>query len=390
MEKAQSLPLVEKFLDTKHKMLYLSGVLTVIFLLLDFYINNFDVPPSVSLLPIVFGVGMAPYFIYQFIEYSKAKAIEDKFPEFLRNLAEAQKAGLTITAGIHQAKDVDYGALTPEIQHMDAQLSWGVPFPKVIKNFSDRMKDSPIIKRSMMVVMEAFSAGGDIAQAMDATASNTILVKQLEYERQSKLFQQVVVMYVIYFIFIGMLIALQQILGPLYLIQLTNTQQGTSFLGGGGVSQQLGPSYYRTMFLHMVIIQAVFSGLLAGQLGEGKAIAGLKHSIVMLLLGISIFYIAIPESSMMIDVVEPGLPVPPGAIYKLTGGAYYSDGQPLQGAVVEIEFDGALYTTTSRTNGQFEYKLKMPAEKGKYKVTVLVKGPNNKKQQVIKEIQVEK
>ncbi len=384
-----SSPLVEKALDAKHRMLYASSVLTVVLLFLDFYVNNFDVPSSVSFLPFVFGLGMGPFFVFQFMEYSHAKAMEDRFPEFLRNLAEAQKAGLTISSAIHQAKDADYGALTPEIKRMDAQLSWGIPFPKVIKNFSEKMKDSPIIKRSMMVVLEAFSAGGDIAQAMDATASNTILVKQLEYERQSKLFQQVVVMYVIYFIFIGMLMALQQILGPLYLMQFTNTQQGTSFLGGSG-GQQMGPSYYRTMFLHMVIIQAVFSGLLAGQLGEGKAIAGLKHSMIMLLLGVAIFFVAIPESAIMIDVTEPGLPVPPGTIYKLTGGAYYSDGQPLSGAVVEIEFDGALYTTTSRTNGQFEYKLKMPSEKGKYPVKILVKAPNNKKEQVTKEIQVEK
>jgi flagellar protein FlaJ len=41
----------------------------------------------------------------------------------------------------------------------------------------------------------------------------------------------------------------------------------------------------RKLFFHMSIIQALFSGLVAGKMGEGTISAGLKHSVVMLIAG---------------------------------------------------------------------------------------------------------
>ena len=42
---------------------------------------------------------------------------------------------------------------------------------------------------------------------------------------------------------------------------------------------------YKTLFLHMTMIEGLFSGLVAGKMGEGKAKAGLKHSTVMVFIG---------------------------------------------------------------------------------------------------------
>jgi flagellar protein FlaJ len=47
---------------------------------------------------------------------------------------------------------------------------------------------------------------------------------------------------------------------------------------GGGQDMDL----YRRLFSHAAMIQAFFSGLVAGQMGEGNAIAGLKYSLIML------------------------------------------------------------------------------------------------------------
>jgi flagellar protein FlaJ len=38
------------------------------------------------------------------------------------------------------------------------------------------------------------------------------------------------------------------------------------------------------LFAHAAMIQGIFSGLVAGQMGEGSAIAGLKYSAIMLLI----------------------------------------------------------------------------------------------------------
>jgi flagellar protein FlaJ len=39
------------------------------------------------------------------------------------------------------------------------------------------------------------------------------------------------------------------------------------------------------IFFHLSLIQGFFGGLVAGKMGEGSISAGLKHSLVMMLLG---------------------------------------------------------------------------------------------------------
>jgi len=46
--------------------------------------------------------------------------------------------------------------------------------------------------------------------------------------------------------------------------------------------------YYYALFLLMAIVQGIFSGLVAGQIGEGSVTAGLKHSSIMTISGFSI------------------------------------------------------------------------------------------------------
>lgn len=361
---------IGKVTDTRHKMMYFSGILVLALLFLDFYANGFDVPTSVQYLPFVFGIGAAPYLFFQYYDFKRTKAIEDKFPDLLRSLAEAQRSGITIIEAIHQARDVDYGALSPEIQKMSAQLSWGIPFPKVIRMFEDRMTHSEFIKRTVTIVMEAYESGGDIAEAMGSVASNAVLVKDLEAERESKLAQQVLVMYVIFFIFLGMVIVLQKILAPLFTMNISSGGGGLFGSGGGSVAQQFGPSYYRKMFFSMVIIQAVFNGLLAGQLGEGKVVAGIKHAAVMLITGVAIFLVALPAQALLLDLNDAGIPIKPGGFYNVQGTAFYADGTPALGGRIIMLIDSVRYETVVGDNGQVEYKLRMPALPGKYKLDV--------------------
>jgi len=47
--------------------------------------------------------------------------------------------------------------------------------------------------------------------------------------------------------------------------------------------------YYVSLFFYVLIIQGICSGLIAGQLGENSAVAGAKHSIIMVSVAVFIF-----------------------------------------------------------------------------------------------------
>jgi flagellar protein FlaJ len=51
------------------------------------------------------------------------------------------------------------------------------------------------------------------------------------------------------------------------------------------VTPTLAPADLQRTFFHMTIVQGFFGGLVAGKMGEGSISAGLKHSLIMMILG---------------------------------------------------------------------------------------------------------
>jgi flagellar protein FlaJ len=47
----------------------------------------------------------------------------------------------------------------------------------------------------------------------------------------------------------------------------------------------VSPMDLKRTFLHLTLVQGFFGGLVAGKMGEGSISAGLKHCLVMMLLG---------------------------------------------------------------------------------------------------------
>jgi len=258
-------------------------------------------------------IGVVPFVFATYFEYKKIKAMEDELPVFLLDLSEAQKTGMTLVEGMKNLAKIDYGNLTPEVKKINDQLSWGFPLQEVLGNAAQRLSKSKLIDRTLRIINEAYTSGGDIARTMEATASDIIAVKEAEKERKAVTNQHVFVMYGIYFIFIGIVIGLAQTLIPI--LEL-NTE--SSLIGGAFGFQDPcnlckdNPSilcinctvlqttctlfslkggarcYYNALFLMMAIIQGIFSGLVAGQIGEGNIIAGVKHSVIMTSGGFSI------------------------------------------------------------------------------------------------------
>ena len=110
------------------------------------------------------------------------------------------------------------------------------------------------------------------------------------------------IMYAIYFIFIGIVIGLSTVLIPLMNMDVETGGTGSiiSFKDPcDGCNEGLycincsvfsffcemfaieTSCYYYALFMMMAIVQGIFSGLVAGQIGEGSVIAGIKHSMIM-------------------------------------------------------------------------------------------------------------
>lgn len=228
----------------------------------------------------------APVMYIKYTEYVRKKAMEDKFPEFLRDVVEGTRAGMSLPQAIKNTQTGSYGPLDQKIEKMNAQLDWGIPFEKVLRTFG-KDTGSPIIKRSVDTIIQAYSSGGNIQEVLDSVGDNIRTIEELKEERESQLYGEMITGYIVFFIFIGILVALTEFLLP----NLASAQQslgggGFSVLGNsGGGNLQENISLYNQWFSRLVYIQAFFSGLIIGKLAEGELRAGFKHMAILFAAG---------------------------------------------------------------------------------------------------------
>lgn len=279
-----------------------------------FFHNDAGVLGNIVLISMI--VGVMPFVLLSYVEYHGIKSAEEQLPLFLRDLAESQKSGMNLPQALQIAVKTDYGVLSKEVKKMNDQLSWGIPLQEVLNRFSQRMHRSNLIGRAIRIINEAYSSGGNITDTMEATAVDVTLIKDAEKERRSLMTQHVTMMYAIYFIFLVIVLVLTKILLPM--LQIGKETQGTFMAFQDPCSVCVGTShlfcvscsafsllcqmfgfgtgincYYKALFFSVIIVQGLFTGLIAGQIGENSAIAGAKHSLIMTGSGFGIFMIAL-------------------------------------------------------------------------------------------------
>ncbi len=228
----------------------------------------------------------APIMYVKYNQYIAQKKMEEKFPEFLRDVVEGTRAGMSLPQAIQNTETGSYGPLDEKVEKMNAQLDWGIPFDQVLKNFGEET-GSDVVKRSVDTIIQAYESGGHIQDVLESVGDNIRSIKQLKEQRESQLYGEMITGYIVYFIFIGILIALMNFLLP----NLASAQEAmgdggfSAFGGGGGGSLQENITLYEDWFQRLVFIQALFSGLIIGKLAEGELKAGFKHMAILFAVG---------------------------------------------------------------------------------------------------------
>lgn len=293
-------------LSKKHKTLLVSIVISAALTLIG--ILSMDSTMLANMLFPAITILILPYFLQRYAFYRWVKSLEGQFPNFVRDLADAKRSGMSFPQSIEIASRSNYGKLTPEVKRMHNKLSWGIPFVRVINLFKERTGGSKLITEAMTVIEESFKSGGDVASTLDSIARDIVMLKETEAERVSMLKQNVMIMYGIFFMFVGISIMIIFVMVPMVQTQpnipegsfgfsFDNPCQGVSYFPCnvfGAIGFFLGASdgiasYYIAIFFVVVLTQGIFIGLIAGQLGENSVTAGSKHAIIMTLSGVGLF-----------------------------------------------------------------------------------------------------
>jgi flagellar protein FlaJ len=225
-----------------------------------------------------------PIVLYYYREYNRIKNIEEYFPIFLRDFVEAVRGGLTVPLAFKSVSRNDYKDLTPYIKRIAARLEWGIPIDEVLLSFGREVK-SKTISRIVASVVEAHKFGGNIADTFQSLSNVAIEIDRLRKERIGYLQAQIATGYIIFFVFLGVIIGIERYLMP-SLSQASNVALTTA----GTQAQQFDLTpFFKNIFRDLIIIQGILSGLVVGKIGEGRLLAGLKHSFFMSFIGGLVF-----------------------------------------------------------------------------------------------------
>ncbi len=269
-----------------------------------------DIPILGNLIIISASIFIIPYFIYRYTKMLWLKGLEEQFPNFLRDLADSARSGMSIPESIGISSKANYGKLSLEIQKMHNRLSWGTPFLRVLEIFHTNVKKSKIISDSVTIIKQSYETGGSIPDTLDAVSKDIMMLKEAEAERSSMVKQQVMIMYGLFYIFLGISVMIIAVMVPMLGSQM-NTSSGFASSGFsfsnpcemGGIfpcgifslvcsmlAIKSGMScYYVAVFFFVVVIQGLFSGLISGQLSDNSATSGFKHSLIMVFSSLGVF-----------------------------------------------------------------------------------------------------
>ncbi len=228
-----------------------------------------------------------PYAVAYEVQQRKIGRFEDSLIDFLRSISSGIKSGLTLPASLKVAASSDLGPLTGEVKRMNRDIEWGASTAEALDRFERRLGGSEQITRATRTMKKASEADADIADVLDILMLDVATRRDLEREKKGAMGTYTIIMLLMFGIF---LFAVYMVVNNVLLMGVT--------AGGEEVMlfATLDVPLITQVLMHATMLEGVFAGLLAGQASKGDLRAGLKYSILMVLIAYVMFAVLILPS----------------------------------------------------------------------------------------------
>ena len=286
---------LQAFLVDPNRTFYVTVPVALIYVLLAFLMTPAytDVEVLIDVLDdhiiIALLIILVPFGAFHWFWQKTVMGLEASIPEFLNRLSGINQVGLTLVQAITIVVKADLGVLTYEIKKIKRDIDWGASIQDALVRFEERIR-TPAIARAVTLITTASRMTGDIGEVLNIAARDAAMSETLKRERRGEMFIYVAIVYLVFIVFLFVVIVIDT--------QFLSALAETEALSPGGISA--GISFGKTpiitferLLFHACLIQALFSGLIAGEMGEGSLRAGVKHAAVMVFIAFVVFTIAL-------------------------------------------------------------------------------------------------
>ncbi len=221
-----------------------------------------------------------------FVEYRNylMRKMEKELPDFLRQLASLNEAGLNIVEALRHISEAELGVLGREVKLTKREIEWGELVTSAFRKLEKRVR-SDIFARVMSTLVKAIEATPNIKEALVIASTYSELEVAAMEKIRNQTFMYTIIIYLAFAVFLYTSYVL--INNLLSVVASMNVSAGTMSIG-------IDIDLVKRTFFETSLLVAFFSGLVAGVIGEGKVESGLKHVLILLVIVYAFFRFVLP------------------------------------------------------------------------------------------------
>jgi flagellar protein FlaJ len=203
------------------------------------------------------------------------KGVLDGVTNFLRDLVENRKTGLSPEKSIQSLAERDYGKFSKHIKLMSAEISWGIPLRQIFEDFKSRVKNWLCLV-NLYLLIDTIEVGGGTEESLESLAEFAETTRELEAERKASLAP----LFLVPYMGAGILTVT-----TLMLLQLFTNM---SALSGASIAT----ADLTRMLVTPLILLSFILGIVTGKIVSGRVSAGFKHAIILIIVSVAGIYLA--------------------------------------------------------------------------------------------------
>jgi len=253
---------------------------------------------TIIILAIILAIG---WYVFQYMLDSRiltrTKQVEEVLEDYLRYVSENLKGGMSFDAALWNSVKPEFGVLSEEIQLCTKKVMTGTPLEIALTEFTSKY-DSPMLKRSFDIIIEAMQGGGKISEILDDLVDNLQGLKELKQEMITTnisytIFINAVVLFITPLLFalatqfIVILNAVGEKVGG-----ATSGQQGGGLGGFSFSGAALSIDQFKNFALIVLVVNSIGAAVLTSIINKGDWKQGGTSYLVYPLISGILYYVA--------------------------------------------------------------------------------------------------
>jgi flagellar protein FlaJ len=225
--------------------------------------------------------------VIEFNNYNWKKQVERNVPRLLRDVTESVRSGMTLPRALEEASQRDYGPVSKELERAVSMFVLGAKFEDSLTFLAERLR-RPVALKMCTVLVEAQQTGGKLLEVLSTSVdlfSSLNAYKEEQYTNM-KPYMMTIYMATLTFLIIAF-IMLNQFLAP-----LSAARKGATVTQSGLLAGVYDINYYASLLFWGSLLESIFGGLVVGKIVDRDIAAGLRHSLILIVITLVFFNIS--------------------------------------------------------------------------------------------------